>query len=66
MAKEFSFLMPENLQIAFMLSSLFKALQNRILAEPMPEIIKELIIMAKRAEARITKGGSATIPHKQN
>jgi hypothetical protein len=58
--------MPKNLQIAFMLFILFKALQNRILAGPMPEIIKELVVMAKRAEARITKGGSATIPQKQS
>jgi hypothetical protein len=58
--------MPENLQVAFMLFSLFKALQNRIFAGPMPEIIKELIMVAKRAEARITKGESAAIPQKQN
>jgi hypothetical protein len=58
--------MPENLQVAFMLFSLSKALQNRILARPMPETIKELIMVAKRAKARITKGGSAAIPQKQN
>jgi hypothetical protein len=32
----------------------------------MPEIIKELIMVAKRAEARITKGGLAAISQKQN
>jgi hypothetical protein len=32
----------------------------------MPEIIKELMVMARRAKARITKGGSAAIPQKQN
>jgi hypothetical protein len=66
MAKKFSFPMLENLQVAFMLSSLSKALQNRIFAGPMPEIMKKLIIMAKRAKARITKRGSAAIPQKQN
>jgi hypothetical protein len=65
-AKEFSFPMPENLQVAFMLSSLSEALQNRILAGPMPEIMKELMMVAKRAKARITKGGSAAIPQKQS
>jgi hypothetical protein len=65
-AKKFSFPMPENLQVAFMLSNLSKALQDRIFAGPMPEIMKELVMMAKRAEARITKGGSAAIPQKQN
>jgi hypothetical protein len=58
--------MPKNLQIAFILSNLSKALQNRIFARPMPEIIEELMIMAKRAKARITKEGSATIPQKQS
>jgi hypothetical protein len=66
MARKFSFLMPENLQIAFMLSNLFEALQDRILAGPMPKIMKELIKMAKRAKARITKRGSAAIPQKQS
>jgi hypothetical protein len=66
MAKKFSFPMPENLQVAFMLFSLFKALQNRIFARPMPKIIKELIIIAKRAKARITKEGSTAIPQKQS
>jgi hypothetical protein len=58
--------MPENLQIAFILSNLSEALQNRILAKPMPGIIKKLIMVAKRAKARITKGGSAAIPQKQS
>jgi hypothetical protein len=58
--------MPKNLQIAFMLSNLSEALQNRILTGPMPKIIKELMAMAKRAKARITKGGSAAIPQKQS
>jgi hypothetical protein len=58
--------MPKNLQIAFMLSSLFKVLQDRIFAGPMPEIMKELMVVAKRAKARITKGGLAAIPQKQN
>jgi hypothetical protein len=66
MPKKFSFLMPENLQIAFILFNLSKALQDRILAGPMLEIMKELIIVAKRAKARITKGGSAAIPQKQS
>jgi hypothetical protein len=58
--------MPENLQVAFMLFSLSEVLQNRIFVKLMPEIMKELIIMAKRAKARITKGGSAAIPQKQS
>jgi hypothetical protein len=58
--------MPENLQVAFMLSSLSEALQDRILAGPMPETMKELVVVARRAEARITKGGSAAIPQKQS
>jgi hypothetical protein len=66
MAKKFSFPMLKNLQVAFMLSNLSKALQNRILAGPMPEIMKELVVVARRAEARITKGGSAAIPQKQS
>jgi hypothetical protein len=49
-----------------MLSSLFEALQDRILAGLMPEIMKELMVVARRAKARITKGGSAAIPQKQN
>jgi hypothetical protein len=49
-----------------MLFNLFEALQNRILAKLMPEIMKELVVMARRAEARITKRGSAAIPQKQN
>jgi hypothetical protein len=66
MAKKFSSLMPENLQVAFMLFNLFKALQDRIFAGPMPETMKELVVVAKRAEARITKGGLAAIPQKQS
>jgi hypothetical protein len=45
--------MPENLQIAFILFSLFKALQDRIFAGLMPEIIKELMVVARRAKACI-------------
>jgi hypothetical protein len=54
------------LQIAFILFNLSKALQNRILAGPMPKIMKELVIMARRAKARITKKGSTAIPQKQS
>jgi hypothetical protein len=32
----------------------------------MPKIMKELMMVAKRAKARITKGGSAAIPQKQS
>jgi hypothetical protein len=66
MAKKFLFPMPKNLQIAFMLFSLSKALQDCILAGLMPRIMKELMVVARRAEAHITKGGSAAIPQKQS
>jgi hypothetical protein len=32
----------------------------------MPETMKELVVVARRAEACITKGGSAAIPQKQS
>jgi hypothetical protein len=66
MAKEFLFPMPENLQVAFMQFNLSKALQNRIFAGLMPEIMKELMVVARCAEARITKKESTAIPQKQN
>jgi hypothetical protein len=58
--------MLENLQVAFMLFSLFKALQDRIFAGLMLEIMKELVVVARRAKACITKEGLAAILQKQN